>query len=341
MTLAFPADLRLFLLRVKIHDVLVSAPSLKNHTLPIIENAQKFALMLHHLDLTTWYFTPESALHRDMLSVVAIEKDTWHECIAGESPGVHHKLISRQSFHATEECNNPPKQGLSWKTLVADFEMRVNYLRANMSVSMENTLSMQDLEKFQDCFNFCRVFGERCVAICSHLRARLVALRNQQLTREELKALDGQRPDLTSHPISAACTEMEQSVRSAKVLLSRMFCVFDNWKNKHDLTLRQRDADLQELQRKVFQKERERIAAVAMASSPIAGWLRIGGTHQSGHRVVSTSTLWRYWAVLKMDMLIIYTGPGTVSITLIFTYAVSSIFSYSLEIGRASCRERV
>lgn len=330
MTLAFPADLRLFLLRVKIHDVLVSAPSLKNHTLPIIENAQKFALMLHHLDLTTWYFTPESALHRDMLSVVAIEKDTWHECIAGESPGVHHKLISRQSFHATEECNNPPKQGLSWKTLVADFEMRVNYLHANMSVSMENTLSMQDLEKFQDCFNFCRVFGERCVAICSHLRARLVALRNQQLTREELKALDGQRPDLTSHPISAACTEMEQSVRSAKVLLSRMFCVFDNWKNKHDLTLRQRDADLQELQRKVFQKERERIAAVAMASSPIAGWLRIGGTHQSGHRVVSTSTLWRYWAVLKMDMLIIYTGPGTVSITLIFTYAVSSIFSYSL-----------
>ena len=67
------------------------------------------------------------------------------------------------------------------------------------------------------------------------------------------------------------------------------------------------------LKRQVFTKEKERFGALALLSSRIAGWIRMGGVHVSGQRVSRKSTMWPYWAILRKDLILLFNAPGDVS----------------------------
>ena len=179
-----------------------------------------------------------------------------------------------------------------------------------MFTSLENSCSLNDTEMLRDCLRFLRRFANRCVAMVLHLRQKLSVLKRPEAREDAEGSLLMKESDV---PISAACSDIERSVRAVQALLLRMTSCLDDSEINRGVALKQKDAEMERLQQLVFVKEKERLAAIAMASSPIAGWLRVGGTHQSGQRVATTSTLWRFWAVVRKDILFLYSAPGKVS----------------------------
>ena len=309
VALAFPSDLRLFLVRIRMGDLRAAIPAL---IVQVDPKAEKCELILQCFDLTTWFVSPEGDFHRELLSVFSNREEPWSACILNESPGVQHKFCSRQSLSLTMPRDSSSQSAVA-VTLVPDFEVKLEYMQANLSVSIGNTLSFRDVEMMQRCFHFLRCFTECCVSIYDRLTEKMASVGDMEPANKKMDEFDGTCGDRASHPTSYVYADMVESLQAAKILLLRMAQGFHEKEYDRRLALREKDAILEQLQRQVFQKERERLAAIALASSPVAGWLRTGSTHQSGQRVVSTSTLGRLWAVLRIDMIILYSSPGKVS----------------------------
>jgi hypothetical protein len=306
IALLLPNDLRLLLLRIQLAETLVKIPTVEGqHDLNLLPEGCD--LMVRHLELLTRYISPDEKFHNRILDVVAatVGNKSWSDLVSTESAGINYRLNSKQSLLVNV------KSEMRSIEVLPEFQVALNYLQAKLSSSVENTLSLCEAEQLRECFRFLRSFVSRCVDIFFHLKRRLAFLKRREPAEEE-KQQGGLENDVYQ-PISAVCADMEKSVRAAKNFVLLMCRHFDDNLRDYKDVLRQKDEEVERLQRLVFLKEKERVAAVAIVSSPIAGWLRIGGTHQSGQRVATTSTLWRYWTVLRRDMLILYTGPGKVS----------------------------
>jgi hypothetical protein len=317
---AFPEDLRLFLMRVRLGNLLIKIPESTREEQDALD-IQQVAVMLHSCDLLTWYFSPTGQYHRDMLSIRAKEGGAWSSLILNQDHGFSHRISSRQSFHVAEARKGAFGQHVLVE-LVPEFGVECDYLQSKIASSVENTLSFQDTKRLRDCFRFVRRFASRCIAIYFHLKGRLAALRNQvQLNGSTEKHRDAKQ---FHNPIENTCSDIEQSIRFVRELLVRICREIAKHELDQQAVLRQKDETLEKLQALVFSKEKERVAAVALASSHLAGWLRMGGTHQSGQRVAATSTLWSFWAVLRKEMLILFSGPGNVSNWSIFPFVLVS-----------------
>ena len=309
LAVAFPPDLRLLLLRIRVGGLHIALPALGDQVDP---KAEKCELDLRCFDLTTWFVSPEGDFHRELLSVVSNAGESWLACISNESPGVQHTFHSRQSISLTMPHDSSSQSAVVIE-IVPEFEVKLDYIQAKLSVSMGNTLSFRNTEMTQRCFQFLRCFTKRCINIYERAKAQLMSIGDMEPAHKKTDGFDETSRDRCPHPSRSVYADIAQSVQAAKHLLSRMTHCFREKEYDHLLVLREKDAILEQLQRQVFEKERERLAAIALASSPIAGWLRMGNSHQSGQRVSSTSTLWRYWAVLRIDMIVVYSSPGKVS----------------------------
>ena len=71
-----------------------------------------------------------------------------------------------------------------------------------------------------------------------------------------------------------------------------------------------KDEELERLKINLFQAQRERFGAMALLASRVAGWIRMGGQHRSGQRVIKKSILWPYWAILRKEIIVLYPRPG-------------------------------
>jgi hypothetical protein len=306
ITLLLPNDLRLLLLRIQLAETLVKIPTVEGQrALNLLPEGCD--LMVRHLELLTRYISPDEKFHNSILDAVAatVGNKSWSDLVSTESAGINYRLNSKQSLLVNV------KSEMRSIEVLPEFQVALIYLQAKLSSSVENTLSLCEAEQLRECFRFLRSFVSRCVDIFFHLKRRLAFLKRREPAEEEKQ--QGGRENDVYQPISDVCADMEKSVRAAKDFVLLMCRHFDDNLRDYKDVLRQKDEEVERLQRLVFLKEKERVAAVAIVSSPIAGWLRIGGTHHSGQRVATTSTLWRYWTVLRRDMLILYAGPGNVS----------------------------
>lgn len=304
--LAFPDDLRLLLLHIQMAEVLITIPEVSSEDATKLM-AKKCALMLRHLDLVTWYISSlDDLLGRNMFPVVASTKEgiSWTNIISQEALGINHRLSCRQSFHvAHTHANASP--AVHFVTLLPEFDVVLEYVMAKMSSMIDNTCSLGDKDYLRDCFSFLWRFMHRCVGIFFVLKQKLSLLR-----LPESDTVKASISDESSKPIYTACLEIGKSLRAVKALLLRLGKYVDENSLAIESVLKERDEEAERLRQLVFAKEKELVAAVAMASSPIAGWLRVGGTHQSSLRISTASTLWRFWAVLRKEILFLYATPG-------------------------------
>ena len=68
--------------------------------------------------------------------------------------------------------------------------------------------------------------------------------------------------------------------------------------------------DLERAKTLLFLLERQRTAALSLVSARVCGWIRFGASNVSGQRIITATNLWRYWAVLRKNLLIICDRPG-------------------------------
>lgn len=61
----------------------------------------------------------------------------------------------------------------------------------------------------------------------------------------------------------------------------------------------------------LFLLERQRTAVLALVSARVCGWIRMGASNVNGQRITTSTNLWRYWAVLRKNLLIVSERPGS------------------------------
>ena len=117
--------------------------------------------------------------------------------------------------------------------------------------------------------------------------------------------------DATSHVVVVeSSSEAEQSLRGLRQSLTKLREVSEAHAFEVKEVLEQQQQKIGFLRYEVFSRERDRIAALALVSSQMSGWLKMGGTHVYGERLSGVTTMWRYYAVLHKSLMILYSSPG-------------------------------
>ena len=91
----------------------------------------------------------------------------------------------------------------------------------------------------------------------------------------------------------------------------RLYSLIANYHEKMQSVIRHMNAEVHSLREGIFLKERERIGALALASSTASGWVRVGEDSSfSATRLFTSATFWRYWMVLDKSIILLYKTPG-------------------------------
>jgi hypothetical protein len=300
-----PADLHLVLVRLEIGNLLVCVPVEEED---IRNGAKHFGLLLHQSDIVVRFYPVPGPKKIDIMDVLACKGIAWSSLIDTQEEGFYHKIICRQSL-VSVSLNNIGESDV----LVNPFDIAFSYAAAKISLSMNNQLQVEDIRKLEEFIWHVMAFSERCDSFKAQLAVILLAMRRQNTTSSHDSGSVVPRDDHRNGG-DILSAEVTCSIRSGRNLLSQLHEELDS----HDLhlrgALRAKEGEVDNLKRLVFSKEKERFGALALMSSRVAGWLRMGGLHRSGQRISKTSTMRPYWAVLRKDLLILYKNPGEVRV---------------------------
>lgn len=301
--LFLPADLHLVLVRLEIGNLLVCVPVEEKD---VRDGAKHVGLLLHQSDIVVRFYPVPGTKKIDIMDVLACKGIAWSSLIDTQEEGFYHKIICRQSL-VSVSLSNIGKSDV----LVNPFDYAFSYAAARISFSMDNQLQIEDVRKLEEFIWHVVAFSERCDSFKTQLAVILLVMRRHNTTSshdsESVVSSDDQRNGNDTLSAEVTC-----SIRSGRNILSQLHEELDC----HDLhlrgALRAKGDEVDSLKRLVFSKEKERFGALALMSSRVAGWLRMGGLHRSGQRISKTSTMLPYWAVLRKDLLILYKNPGEV-----------------------------
>jgi hypothetical protein len=301
--LFLPADLHLVLVRLEIGNLLVCVPVEEED---VRDRAKHVGLLLHQSDIVVRFYPVPGTKKIDIMDVLACKGIAWSSLIDTQEEGFYHKIICRQSL-VSVSLSNIGKSDV----LVNPFDVAFSYAAARISLSMNNQLQVEDIRKLEEFIWHVVAFSKCCDSFKAQLAVILLVMRRHNTTSSHDSASvvlsDDHRIDSGTLSTEVAC-----SIRSGRNMLSQLHEEL----NSHDLhlrgALRDKEDEVDSLKRLVFSKEKERFGALALLSSRVAGWLRMGGLHRSGQRISKTSTMLPYWAVLRKQLLLLFKNPGEV-----------------------------
>ena len=183
---------------------------------------------------------------------------------------------------------------------------------------------MKDVRRIESFLDGIQELQDRSLAYKSQIVAYLSAIR-QSITFEKTTPLDSNTVHSagtleTDSPYTLPSEDTETSttlqtcdqIARTRQTLQGVHAELGDYEKDLRLVLIRKEEEIERLKQVVFTKEKERFAALALLSSSVAGWMRIGGVHRTGQRVARKSTLWPYWTVLRKDLIVMYASPSEV-----------------------------
>ena len=300
-----PSDLRLVLLRLELSNVLLCIPS---ESEGLSETSKSLGLLLNKSDVMVRFVPFADALPTDMENVLACKGIAWSDLIKAEGTGYFQGIYSKQSLIAKMDGDDATEREI----LVPPFDISMTYEAANFSLSMNDKLMVNDIRKIENFFAEMELLAGRCQTY----NAELLSL-CKVMQKPPTDSVSIELPIHNGAGNHANIKSMVGQERNdyARNLLRRLHHELSHFENDLRQVIRMKDQEIERLKVQVFRKEKERFAALALVSSRISGWIRMGGLHQTGQRVARKSTMWPHWAVLRKNLLLLYSGPGEVSAT--------------------------
>jgi hypothetical protein len=303
--LLLPADLRLVLLRLEIANLLISIP----HGIET-QDARSLGLLLNRSDLVVRFYPVPGSQPSDMEDVLACKGIAWSSLIDTKEEGYYQSISSRQSMLALSAVEG----GSGVEILVHPFDIGLTYAAAQVKLSMDNSVMVNDIRRIEGFFDGVKSLGDRCTSYQLELGALLSAIRQPTSATSPNVLEDSSTLDEKEEKGELSWgKDVTDNTTSTRSLIQRVHEELALYENDLRRVLNQKDAEAESLKIQVFEKEKDRFAALALMSSRVAGWIRMGGVHGTGQRVARKSTMWPYWAVLRKDLLILYASPGEVS----------------------------
>ncbi|KAL7581501.1 hypothetical protein ACA910_022070 [Epithemia clementina (nom. ined.)] len=290
-----PENVDVVLFRSRIEKVVVAISS-KN-------TSGYYSFNSHYADFVATYFLNGKPTDDRILQVVARKSEPWSSLFENYESGLYHRLKSRQSLSGQESCKNSLSK-LQYLVLPHDFSYIFTQSKAR--IEMNEGLDIEGMEQFDD-FVFClRDFSSRFRRMSDNMKRVMVSLRiggedNGDLFANELD---------TENPENVVAVKTIASIRETKQVMTEMQYRVQRCENSvGSLFVKMQNClDLHRFE--AFQKEKDRMAALAIVSNQATGWLRLGSPGRTGQRGGITSTLWPYWAVLRKGFILIYNSPG-------------------------------
>jgi hypothetical protein len=239
---------------------------------------EDFELKVERCDFFASYFGAEIVELPSLFGVYAQQQEKWSSLVLNRDKGFFHSLRSNVSVARASRSSEVDQND-----------------EASAKLTTESPGSDAANILLQTAFR-CREVFDRS--------GRLLANSRRSANRTSKDDAVSLKPDSSTNILllKTHFTELQRTVaRNAHILRS-----IEASKGR----------EIADLRMALFVKENERTAALTVTSSEQAGWLRIGGPSRSGQRGLMSCIFWPYWAVLRRNVLVLYSGPGQVIILL-------------------------
>jgi hypothetical protein len=302
--LLLPADLHVILLRCEVANVMVSIPSTHGE-----EEMKSLCLFLNKADIVTRFYPVRGASSSTIENVLACKGTDWSTLINTDKDGFYQRLVSRQSLLSfCEETVSDVE------VVVHPFEFNLTYSCAKVDITMSKGLQIDDIRRIETFYSRLKaaiVQSAECYSDISFVFTSMMRHGGEDTPdftngKERFErngnctsSSDSIGPSLLLNPRSMLKRATEELLLYVEDIRAAKLC---------------EDEELEAMKVRLFMKERERFGVVALMASRVAGWVRMGGLHRTGQRVVRKALLWPYWTVLRKELLILYPSPGVVSI---------------------------
>jgi len=256
--------------------------------------------------LSTYLGLHMDTLEDDITKAFGKTGMSWNELLLDCDTGFYHQITALQELYSAELVDTNLKIKNS---LIDSFDVGVKCTPRKIDLSLgESTLSLEDLANVKILYYSLRAFLDRFM-LMQHRVSSVIAMLTDRgvepIIREE-------RPRVTkkSEHTNIILEEAESSLQRGRICVEEFFGKLQAYDSGMRACVQEKEEEIQRLRAQIFLKERSRIAALALVSCQAAGWLRVGGMHIAGERSPTVANMWRYYAVLRKSLLILYSGPG-------------------------------
>lgn len=305
-----PEDISEFLVRFAVGDLLIFIPHQSVASKPDDENSPWIGHSLREANLLTGFIASSEAAD-GLVTRLAKKGVTWTSLFPEHHSGFHHKIYTSQGLYSADYDGTQVVLG---KALIDKFDLGLTYGPHNIGLSMgDSTLSLQDLHNLRSLYSSIVAFVQRCNLMRRRVDSVTSALTRERADQDRIfcssktRVLGG---DILTGFVAA--DEAEVSLQKGRNVLEHLKYLFEVHDAGMRSKIRTQESEIERLRLQVFLKERSRVAALSLVSCQAAGWLRVGGAHMTGERSQTISSMWRYHAVLRKSLLILYSGPGKV-----------------------------
>ncbi len=291
--------IELALARFRVANLIINLPN-------IDYNLGMPSLGVHLHEFYFWLGLNVASRKTAMMSSVAGKGLSWDSLFESSTEGVRYKLSSNQSVHSM--LIDGTKATIQ-STIVPKFELNLTPVTVINDESVTSSpSSANDIGPFIQFLDQASISSKRVRAMKSTILSVLSAMRAPGETANVVT--------LNLAPAASAVPDnvFLDAIRSCQSLLERVKGSLEAQSLVWRQALDEKQSELNKIRYVVFEKERDRIGALALVSAQVAGWVRVGGYHMSGQRTQSSATLWPHFAVLRSSLLFLFESEKDVSI---------------------------
>jgi hypothetical protein len=302
--LIIPSNVKLLLFRLEIANLLIQ--------IPIDRQSKKhIGILLNQSDLCVRFYPSPGDETIEIEDVLACKGVSWSSLIKSKDSGFYQNFLSRSSLVST----TLQEDGTNVEVLVNPFGIELTYAAAKLDIAMNENISMGDIRLIEEYIQKIRIVGHRCKGHLSGLSSLFAAMK-QTSTPKTLRKEDNDKKGDDTKSKSDPDVTTTHGLNDSRILIDRVQEELTLYELNIKAMVRIKDSNVSSLKRRLFLKEKERFGALALLSSRVAGWIRMGGVHQTSQRVGNKSTMWPYWAVLRKDILLLFNTPGDVRLVM-------------------------
>jgi len=258
--------------------------------------------------LSTYIGEHTDKSENSIMETLGTRNRSWNELLVDCDSGFYHKIRAVQEIYSAEVINTEVKIKTD---LIDSFEIAVNCSPRKIDLSLgASSLSVENLAHVKKFRSSLHTFLDRLKVVQYRVGSVVKALTNS--TFENINFSDERESNDTkkSENANTFMAEAESSLRQGRIYVEKFFRELQVYDSGMRTCIREKEEEIHRLRAQIFLKERSRTAALALVSCQAAGWLRVGGMHIAGQRAPTVANMWRYYAVLRKSLLILYSGPG-------------------------------
>ena len=261
-----------------------------------------YGLLVEEAEFLASYVDEESHTQLGLMRVLAKKGSTWATLLPNVKSGLRHCLSTKQKLVHLAGTGGLDQE---INVLVESFNFAYKYAEEKASVSMGEAIVLENIKKLERFLSSMHRFFHSCSDLSASISHLLPGLADRGQP-----SFDGTKIE---NPVKLTCSSVASTIGFIRDMIKRVGEDVAAHQHAVQEALHAQNLEIMEMRRQLFLKERERLNAMALVSSQVAGWLRVGSSQRIGQRGIMTWNLWPMWSVLRRTLLILHASPTEVS----------------------------